>query len=72
MLQKGRLEEARKSLKDLIDSELLQTIDNNVRICHMTLPFKKKNAAILVFEGDKLSVRLTLNILNIVFSTNPQ
>lgn len=41
MLQKGRSEDARKSLKDLIDSELLQTIDNNVRIGHLTLSSEK-------------------------------
>jgi hypothetical protein len=41
MLQKGRSEEARKSLKDLIDSELLQTIDNNVRMGYSTLSAMK-------------------------------
>jgi outer membrane protein assembly factor BamD (BamD/ComL family) len=47
MLQKGRSEDARKSLKDLIDSELLQTIDNNVMM-------KKHRQSPFVLLGDTL------------------
>ncbi|KAF9086112.1 Histone transcription regulator 3 [Mortierella sp. AD031] len=41
MLQKGRSEEARKSLKDLIDSELLQTIDNNSEVAARGTPVRR-------------------------------
>ncbi|KAF9132440.1 Histone transcription regulator 3, partial [Mortierella sp. 14UC] len=41
MLQKGRSEDARKSLKDLIDSELLQTIDNNSEVAARGTPIRR-------------------------------
>ncbi|KAG0270993.1 Histone transcription regulator 3 [Linnemannia exigua] len=41
MLQKGRSEDARKSLKDLIDSELLQTIDNNSEVAARGTPVRR-------------------------------
>lgn len=70
MLQKGRSEEARKSLKDLIDSELLQTIDNNVRKGYSAL----SATSIRQFrvDGIKYPGRLTVIVYHILLSTNPQ
>ncbi|OAQ29581.1 hypothetical protein K457DRAFT_503532 [Linnemannia elongata AG-77] len=62
MLQKGRSEEARKSLKDLIDSELLQTIDNNSEVAARGTPVRRLQylvymnyASILEESSDNIS-----------------